>query len=108
MTDLRFPLGEFTLTGERTPADRAADIRRVAEAPASLRAAVDGLTAAQLDTPYRPQGWTVRQVVHHLPDSHINSYVRLKLALTEDTPSIRTYDEARWAELPDSADAAAG
>ena len=75
----------------------------MADAPARLRAAVAGLSEPQLDTPYRPGGWTVRQVVHHLPDSHINSYVRFKLALTEDTPTIKPYDEALWAKLPDAA-----
>lgn len=74
----------------------------MADAPARLRAAVSGLSEPQLDTPYRPGGWTVRQVVHHLPDSHINSYVRFKLALTEDTPTIKPYDEALWAKLPDA------
>jgi uncharacterized damage-inducible protein DinB len=67
-----------------------------------LRAAVTGLTDAQLDTPYRPGGWTVRQVVHHVPDSHMNAYTRFKLALTEDVPTIKPYDEAKWAELDDS------
>src|SRR3974377_1434155 len=69
--------------------------------PKSFRAAVAGLTPQQIDTPYRPGGWTVRQVIHHVPESHLNSYVRFKLALTEDTPIVKTYDEARWAELPD-------
>ena len=68
-----------------------------------MRAAVAGLTPEQLDTPYRPGGWTVRQVVHHVPDSHINSYVRFKLALTEEEPTIKPYDEARWAKLADTA-----
>ncbi len=74
----------------------------IAAAPAQLRAAVAGLTPAQLDTPYRDDGWTVRQVVHHLPDSHLNAYTRIKLALTEDEPTIKPYEEARWAELPDA------
>src|SRR5919204_395731 len=75
---------------------------RIAAAPGRLRAAVVGLDDAQLDTPYRPGGWTVRQVVHHLPDSHVNAYTRIRLALTEDTPTIKPYEEARWAELPDA------
>ena len=75
----------------------------IADTPGRLREAVRGLAGPQLDTPYRPGGWTVRQVVHHLPDSHVNSYVRLKLALTEESPVIRPYDEARWAMLPDAA-----
>jgi hypothetical protein len=77
-------------------------VARIAAAPAALRAAVAGLSDAQLDTPYRPGGWTVRQVVHHVPDSHLNAYVRIRLALTEDTPTIKPYEEARWAELPDA------
>jgi uncharacterized damage-inducible protein DinB len=79
-----------------------AGIRQIAELPARLRAAVAGLTDAQLDTPYRPDGWTVRQVAHHVADSHINAYVRLKLGLTESEPLIKTYEEALWANLPDS------
>jgi uncharacterized damage-inducible protein DinB len=103
MVDLRYPIGKFSFPESTTPEQRREWIREIAEAPARLRAAVAGLSEAQLDTPYRPGGWTVRQVVHHLPDSHMNSYVRLKLALTEDTPVIKTYDEALWAELPDTA-----
>lgn len=86
-----------------TAAERERALDQVAAAPGRLRDAVRDLTDAQLDTRYRAGGWTVRQVVHHLPDSHANAYVRLKLALTEDTPLIRTYDEARWADLPDAA-----
>lgn len=101
--DLRYPIGKF----ERPAAPLTTEQRRqfidaIAETPERLAAAVAGLTPAQLDTPYRPGGWTVRQVVHHLPDSHMNSYVRFKLALTEDEPTIKPYDEARWAELADS------
>ncbi len=81
---------------------RAECVRRIAAAPGQVRAAVAGLDDAQLDTPYRPGGWTVRQVVHHLPDSHLNAYTRIRLALTEDTPTIKPYEEARWAELPDA------
>lgn len=103
MTDLRYPIGEFELRGKLSPSDRPLAVRDIEEAPAHLRAAVKGLSDRQLDTRYRPDGWTVRQVVHHLPDSHLNSYIRLKLALTEDVPSIRTYDEAALAELPDAA-----
>ena len=77
-------------------------VQVIAETPMQLRAAVQGLTDPQLDTPYRPDGWTVRQVVHHLPDSHMNSYVRFKLTLTEEKPTIRTYEEAEWAKLPDT------
>jgi uncharacterized damage-inducible protein DinB len=102
MEDLRYPIGRFAFPEEVTPGERQAWIAQIAEAPGRLRAAVAGLGADQLDTPYRPGGWRVRQVIHHLPDSHINSYVRFKLALTEDTPVIKPYDEARWAELPDA------
>lgn len=103
MKDFRYPIGEFALPGELSPSERLSGIQDIEEAPAHLRAAVAGLSERQLDTRYRPGGWTVRQVVHHLPDSHVNSYVRLKLALTEELPTIRTYDEAAWAELPDAA-----
>lgn len=102
MTDPRYPIGPFKIEG--TPADdqvqRAID--DIARTPSKLRAAVEGLTPEQLDTPYRPGGWTVRQVVHHVPDSHLNSYCRFKLALTEDEPTIKPYHEDRWAELEDS------
>jgi uncharacterized damage-inducible protein DinB len=101
-TDLRYPVGKFKMDGTITEAGRAALIEGIAQAPAKLRAAVAGLEAEQLDTPYRPGGWTVRQVVHHLPDSHLNAYVRLKLALTEDTPTVKTYEQQRWAELDDA------
>lgn len=102
MTDLRYPIGKFTYDGDMTDARRAECIRRIGAAPGRLRAAVTGLDDAQLDTPYRPGGWTVRQVVHHVPDSHLNAYTRIRLALTEDTPTIKPYEEARWAELPDA------
>ncbi len=103
MTDLRYPIGQFSLPGQLSPSERLSGIQEIAEAPAHLRSAVAGLSDRQLNTRYRPGGWTVRQVVHHLPDSHVNSYVRLKLALTEEVPTIRTYNEAAWAELPDAA-----
>ena len=98
--DLRFPIGR-----SRPPASAAehpALIEQIAAAPAALREAVRELSDAQLDTPYREGGWTVRQGVHHLPESHMNAYVRFKLALTEDTPVIKPYDEAAWAALPDT------
>ncbi len=102
--DLRFPIGRFAMpTAALDAAVRRRAIETISGTPAALRAAVRGLTDRQIDTPYRPGGWTVRQVVHHLPDSHVNAYTRLKLALTESRPTIRTYEEARWAELPDSA-----
>ncbi len=102
MTDLRYPIGEFIYTGESDDEGRKRWIGQIAETPKSLREAVKGLTPEQVETPYRPGGWTVRQVVHHLPDSHINAYIRFKLALTEDEPTITPYDQARWAELEDS------
>lgn len=102
MTDLRYPIGPFAYAGTMTDVQRAECVARIAAAPGKLRAAAAGLDDAQLDTPYRPGGWTVRQVVHHVPDSHINAYTRFRLALTEDTPTIKPYEEARWAELPDA------
>lgn len=102
VTDLRYPIGKFTYDDAMTDARRQDCVARIAAAPSALRAAVAGLTDAQLDTPYRPGGWTVRQLVHHVPDSHLNAYVRIRLALTEDVPTIKPYEEARWAELPDA------
>lgn len=98
----RYPIGPFVPPATTTEADRAGWIAVLEAAPDHLRAAISGLSGAQLDTPYRVGGWTVWQVVHHLPDSHLNSYTRFKLALTEDAPIIRPYYEDRWAELPDS------
>ena len=98
---LRFPVGRFTPPVASTPEDRARWISEIESLPAQLRAAVAAVGEARLDTPYRPGGWTVRQVVHHLPDSHANAFIRVKLALTEEAPTIKAYDEARWAELPD-------
>ncbi len=102
MSDLRYPVGEYQKPPEFTAALRAAWLAGIAATPARMRDAVRGLTEAQIDTPYRPGGWTVRQVVHHVPDSHMQSYVRCKTALTEDAPAIKPYNEARWAELVDS------
>ncbi len=100
--DLRYPVGKFTFPDAVGSKERVTLIDQIAEAPARLQAAVAGLSDPQLDTPYRPGGWTVRQVVHHVPDSHLNSYVRFHLALTEDEPTIKSYYEDRWAELPDA------
>jgi hypothetical protein len=99
-TDLRYPVGRFSFAGadEKSRADAIGEIARL---PERLRAAVKGMTDARLDTPYRPGGWTVRQVVHHIPDSHMNAFIRFKFALTEDTPEVKPYDEAKWAELAD-------
>lgn len=100
--DLRYPIGKFHRPETLSADERRAAIDMIADAPARLRAAIAGLDAAQLDTPYRPGGWTVRQLIHHVPDSHMNAYVRFKLAATEDEPTIKTYEEARWAELADA------
>jgi len=102
--DLSYPLGKYEHKSSLTPAERETAIAQIAAAPKCLRDAVAGLSHQQFDTPYRPGGWTVRQVVHHVPDSHLNSYVRFKLALTENEPTIRPYDEALWAKLQDSRD----
>ena len=99
--DLRYPIGEFKLEGQPTEQQLQRFISDIEETPSRLRAAVQGLSEQQLETPYRPGGWTVRQVAHHVPESHMNAYVRMKLALTEDNPTIKPYDEARWAETPD-------
>lgn len=101
-TDPRFPIGKPDLHSHLDPAQRKEFLEQIAYLPANLREAVRGLHDEQLDTPYREGGWTVRRVVHHLADSHINSYVRFKLALTEDKPHIVGYDENEWAKLPDS------
>jgi len=106
--DLRYPVGRFKSPAEITPAHRAEWLNDLEELPGKLSAAVAGLDDRQLDTPYRPGGWTVRQVVHHYVDSHANSYVRFRLALTEDNPTIKPYDEQRWAELPDAKSAPVG
>lgn len=102
MPDPRYPIGKFHYEGPPSEQQRRQFLDEIASTPANLRAAVRGLSPAQLDTPYRDGGWTVRQVVHHVPDSHLNSYVRFKLALTEDDPTIKPYAEDRWAELADS------
>jgi uncharacterized damage-inducible protein DinB len=100
--DARYPIGKMEMPKEITGAKRQEAIASIAAAPKNLREAVRGLNDAQLDTPYREGGWTVRQLVHHVADSHMNAYVRLKLALTEDKPTIKPYEESVWAELADS------
>jgi hypothetical protein len=100
--DFRFPIGQFQMPSEISAGRRQQAIDALAEAPAKLRVAVAGLSEQQLDTPYRVGGWTVRQLVHHVPDSHLNAYLRLKWALTEEKPTIKPYDEAAWAQLGDS------
>ena len=102
MEDLRYPVGKHQRPETLNAAQRQAAIETIAAAPRAMREAVRGLDDAQLDTPYRPEGWTVRQVVHHVPDSHMNAYTRTKLALTETGPTIKPYDESAWATLEDS------
>ncbi len=104
MNDPRYPIGKPDLKQQFTPDERGVLLDQIAGAPSALRKAASGLTAQQLDTPYRDGGWTVRQVVHHVPDSHLNAYIRTKLALTENEPTIKPYDEAAWAKLVDSRD----
>jgi hypothetical protein len=99
--DPRYPIGEFEAPATITPDERTGAIATLAELPEQLRNAVDGLSFAQLSTPYRDGGWTLRQVVHHVADSHMNALVRIKLALTEDWPVVKPYDEAAWAKLHD-------
>src|SRR5579872_7051279 len=100
--DLRFPIGKRVPKSEHTAATRAAALKIITDTPVKLRAAVKGMSDAQLDTPYRPGGWTVRQLVHHVADSHMNAYMRTRFTLTEDNPPVKPYDEAKWAELSDA------
>ena len=102
MTDLRYPIGKFESKETITDQQRQECIRQISEAPAKFRAAVSGLNEQQLNTPYRDGGWMVKQVVHHVADSHMNAYIRFKLALTEEGPAIKTYRENLWAELSDA------
>ena len=101
MTDPRYPIGKFHYEGPADERQQRALIDDIERVPQNLRAAVDGLSNSQVETPYRADGWTVRQVVHHVPESHMNAYIRFKLALTEDDPTIKPYMEDRWAKLPD-------
>jgi len=102
MNDPRYPIGKFTYQTPPTSEERQKLIDGIGQAPSRLREAILGLSPKQLDTPYREGGWTVRQVVHHVPDSHMNAYIRFKLALTEDQPTIKPYMEDRWAKLADT------
>jgi hypothetical protein len=106
MTDLeqlRYPVGRFErLKGPSDDATRSRHIETIERAPSTFLSLVKGRSDAELDTPYRPGGWTLRQVVHHVPDSHMNAYIRMKFAVTEDAPAIKAYDEAKWAELPEA------
>jgi len=101
MSDPRYPIGKFSFSGPADEAQRRQFIDAIAQAPVALRAAVSGLSPEQIETPYRDGGWTVRQVVHHVPESHMNAYIRFKLALTEDEPTIKPYMEDRWAKTED-------
>src|SRR5271168_5008131 len=101
MSDPRYPVGKFTYAGAPDEAQRKQFITDIEQAPAALRAAIKGLSPQQIETPYRDDGWTVRQVVHHVPESHMNAYIRFKLGLTEDTPTIKPYMEDRWAATAD-------
>jgi len=103
MSDPRYPIGRFTIPDAFDAASRQERIATIASAPDGLRGAIEGLTAEQIDTPYRDGGWTVRQLVHHVADSHVNAYCRHKLVVAEDEPTIRAYDEKTWAELPEVA-----
>lgn len=103
--DPRYPVGKYQMPSDVSPAKRTEAIREIAAAPQKIRSAVAGLTDAQLETPYREGGWTVRQVVHHLADSHMNAYIRWRLALTETEPTIKPYEESAWARLEDAAHA---
>lgn len=101
MSDPRFPIGKFHYEGAPSAEQRRKFIAEIEQMPSAIRAAVQGLSPKQLDTPYRDGGWNARQVVHHVPESHMNAYIRFKLALTEDEPTIKPYAEDRWAQLPD-------
>ncbi len=106
--DLRFPVGEFEVPGDVGAARISGWVDEIEALPGLLRSTVSGMDATQLGTPYRPEGWTVQKVVHHLADSHLNSFVRFKWALTEERPTIKAYDEVRWAETPDAGSAPLG
>ena len=102
MEELRFPVGRFDIKAAPPAGGRVALIDSLSQVPERFRKAVDSLSDSQLDTPYRDGGWTVRQVAHHVPDSHMNAYIRMKWGLTEESPAIKTYDEKKWSELPDA------
>lgn len=102
---LRFPIGRFEQDSQPTRSKHKGWIDHIGRVPGELRSLVQDLSERQLDTPYRPEGWTVRQIVHHLADSHLNAYMRTKLSLTEEAPTIKLYDQTSWAELPDAIDA---
>jgi uncharacterized damage-inducible protein DinB len=99
--DLRYPIGKFSYDAADAVTSRVASIQAIEELPVRLRQAIAGLNEEQLQTPYREGGWTIHQLIHHIADSHMNSFVRFKLALTEDKPTIKTYEESDWAETTD-------
>jgi len=101
MSDVRYPVGPWQPPATISAADRARHIEQIAAAPAAMRKAVAGLSEAQIETPYRDGGWTVREVVHHVPDSHMNAYIRMKFGLTEDKPQVKPYEQADWARTPE-------
>src|SRR5437764_8947270 len=101
LSELQYPIGKFNYAGALTPEQRTKCIQEIAATPKNLRAAVKGFSKKQLDTPYRDGGWSVRQVLHHVPESHMNAYIRFKLALTEETPTIKPYRENEWAQTAD-------
>lgn len=101
LTELQYPIGKFEFKEDLSPESRKSFIKELELLPGKLKKTVNGLNDEQLDTPYRYDGWTVRQVIHHIPDSHLNAYVRIKLALTENEPAIKTYEEKEWAKLKD-------
>lgn len=103
---IRYPVGRLPRAAAPDAAARVALIDSIAEAPQKIRALAEGLSDAELELRYRDGGWTIRQLIHHVPDSHMNGYIRMKLAVTEDHPTIKTYEESRWAELPDGRTAA--
>ncbi|MFN0121745.1 MAG: YfiT family bacillithiol transferase [Blastocatellia bacterium] len=105
MDELRYPIGDFQYDADSTPEKHREWVGVIARTPWKLRAVIAGMMDEQIRTPYRPGGWTVRQVIHHMADSHMNSFIRFKLALTEGNPTIKPYDEAAWAMLPDGRDA---
>ncbi len=105
MEDLRYPIGKFSPPSSVSEEERVEHLRNITLTPKRVRQAVTGLDEGQLNTPYRDGGWTVRQVVHHLADSHMNAFVRFKLAFTEEKPTIKSYEEKRWAETPDARNA---
>jgi hypothetical protein len=102
MKDPRYPIGKFEGKDSYSPEEVKTNISRIEALPSKMEEVVRGLTPAQLDTPYRDGGWTLRQVIHHVPDSHMNAYIRTKWTLTESTPTIKAYDEKLWAETPDT------